>query len=702
MDPSIVALFGGAQATPSAPAAASASPAPAAPSNGMDPSVATLFSKAGAGDSESYSPTGSFLDNLAAGSGAMVADVGLGARELAAKLTGDRDWQSALEQEAAEKRATDAPLLKSWGGWLGHTGTALLPAAIPGVGSVAGAAALGAGMGALTPTTAGESTLANTVLSGALGAGSGFVGNRLGSWLATRAGAAARVLTPAQQEAAAGGADLGMKLTPGQSAGSRSLQQLEAKLSSQPWTSAPFTRVASANQSALDKAAARAVGEDTETLDSTALARASDRLSDTFENIRSSARPVSVDPQQTAGALNAVDDRFRGLLPGDMSIRDNSLVSQLDRMVSGTAPKADAVPSFLKDFENANPANPAEPTERLVNGNVRVELTGDPVNPGTVHVASIQALKPGMGDGTQALNSLTQLADRHGVTLTLDAQPLDSTVSPAKLADWYRQRGFNPAATDATPALMERAPAGSQVTAQQLGQLSSKLGQAAFKQMTGASGDRDLGRALYAVKDHVDGLVQSALSPAEAADYAAARTQYRNLMLLTSRANIVNPSTGHVSGTALAGKLQQADRQGFLFGRNQTPMYQAARFAQAFKPIVGDSGTATRSGGHGVASGLALGGLGALMEGPHGLALAAVPMAARALAGLGSRAYLTRPGAALARGVTALPGMVSRGSAATSRFAAPGVRWLVPRAAATLPVPTQSVAPWMQQQAVGQ
>ncbi len=32
-----------------------------------------------------------------------------------------------------------------------------------------------------------------------------------------------------------------------------------------------------------------------------------------------------------------------------------------------------------------------------------------------------------------------------------------------------------------------------------------------------------------------------------------------------------------------------------MFGENQTPMYEAARFAQAFRPIVGDSGTATRT-----------------------------------------------------------------------------------------------------------
>jgi hypothetical protein len=44
----------------------------------------------------------------------------------------------------------------------------------------------------------------------------------------------------------------------------------------------------------------------------------------------------------------------------------------------------------------------------------------------------------------------------------------------------------------------------------------------------------------------------------------------------------------------LANLLQQKDKAGFLFGRNTSDMYNASRFAQAFRPLVGDSGTATR------------------------------------------------------------------------------------------------------------
>jgi hypothetical protein len=342
-------------------------------------------------------------------------------------------------------------------------------------------------------------------------------------------------LTDAQQGAAAGGRAIGMKLTPGQASGSKALQQLEARMESSPWTSTPFNALKSGNQGALNHAAAQSIGEDGSTVDSTVLARANDRLGNTFESVRSPNHTIMFDPAGTQTALDGIDQEFSGLLPGDMPIRSNALVGQLDRLAS------------------------------------------------------------------------------QGHT-----------------------------------------------TAQQLGQLSSKLGKAAFKQMTSPAGDRDLGQALYRVKDHADDVLESSLTGDERAEYAAARGQYRNLMTLTSRSTILNPSTGNVSGAALASKLQQADKSGFLFGGNQSPLYQGARFAQAFKPIVGDSGTATRSGGH---AGLWSAGLlaDAMARGApltHAIGEAAIPFALRAGSNLGARAYLTRPGAALARG--AMAGIPSR------------------------------------------
>lgn len=136
-------------------------------------------------------------------------------------------------------------------------------------------------------------------------------------------------------------------------------------------------------------------------------------------------------------------------------------------------------------------------------------------------------------------------------------------------------------------------------TGEQLGSLSSKLGKAAVKQMTSPSGDRDLGRALYQVKDGVDDLVDQGLSPEQSAIYSQARGQYRALMQLTSRAGNLNSTTGDVNGANMASYLQRADKSGYLFNQNQSPAYAATRFAQAFKPSVSNSGTATRQLGFG-------------------------------------------------------------------------------------------------------
>lgn len=134
-----------------------------------------------------------------------------------------------------------------------------------------------------------------------------------------------------------------------------------------------------------------------------------------------------------------------------------------------------------------------------------------------------------------------------------------------------------------------------EATGKQLQSMTSKLGKVAYKEMTSPSGDRDLGQGLYQMKDYVDDLLEQGMDGARLAKFKLARKQYRNLMLLTSRVGILNPSTGNVNGRALAGLLQQKDKLGFLRGKNQSGMYDAARFAQAFQPIVGDSGTATRA-----------------------------------------------------------------------------------------------------------
>lgn len=147
------------------------------------------------------------------------------------------------------------------------------------------------------------------------------------------------------------------------------------------------------------------------------------------------------------------------------------------------------------------------------------------------------------------------------------------------------------------PIVKEMEATLSQGTAngKQLGAWSSKLGKRAHKELSSPGGDRYLGEALYRVKDHVDDVLGQGMSKAEAAAYADTRKQYRAFKQLTARVGNVNPNTGNVNPDALANYLQQTDKNGYLLGKNPSPHYNAVRYAQAFKPIVGDSGTATRS-----------------------------------------------------------------------------------------------------------
>lgn len=255
------------------------------------------------------------------------------------------------------------------------------------------------------------------------------------------------------------------RLTPGQATGNKLLQRLEAKLESQPMTAGPFDRIKDSNAREINRAAARAIGETADNLNSEVLDRAVTRLGGVFDDARD-ATQRTIDAQQFTERMRAVGDEFEAIGP---QLWNHPLV------------------------------------ERLV---------------------------------------------RHAES--------------------------------------------GQASGNDLGNLTSKLTREINRQMTSAQGDRELGRALVGVKDYVDDLVAQGLSGDRLRAYENARSQYRNLMLLTSRVGTINPSTGNVNTGALANVLQQKDRAGFLFGRNQSDMYSAARFGQAFKPIVGDSGTATR------------------------------------------------------------------------------------------------------------
>lgn len=274
-------------------------------------------------------------------------------------------------------------------------------------------------------------------------------------------------LTAAQQSILQRGKALGFKTTPAQETGSRSLLQMEARMESSPFTSAPFNAIKQENQKVLNRATAEAIGVKADELSNPVLAQAQRNISSVYQRI-ATPELKKLDTMTMLNNIDLVDNAFEGLTT--QPLKANIFVKQLQDL----------------------------------------------------------AMK-GEASGVQLQN------------------------------------------------------------------LSSKIGKRAKNEMTTAMGDRELGNALFQLKEMVDDALQSGLSQAEQQAFAQARNNYRNLMTIRTSQGVVNPSSGNVSGLNLASALTRKDPNGFVFGSNQTPMYEAARFAQAFKPIVGDSGTATRS-----------------------------------------------------------------------------------------------------------
>lgn len=350
----------------------------------------------------------------------------------------------------AAQKATQIGLggaLGAGGGYLGDKITNLLfgRGAAPAVG---GAGSVGSAQATVSATPTAQVT------------GGGV---NLGS-VAPESGAA---LTAAQKAILERGKAMGFKTTPAQETGSRSLLQMEARMESSPFTSAPFNTIKAENQKVLNRATAQAIGVNSDELSNPVLAQAQRQISDVYKKV---ATPDvrKVDGMTFMNNIDLVDNAFEGLTT--QPLKTNILVKQLQDL----------------------------------------------------------ALK-GEASGVQLQN------------------------------------------------------------------LSSKIGKRAKNEMTTAMGDRELGSALFQLKEMVDDALSAGLSKAEQEAFATARNNYRNLMTIRTASGVVNPSSGNVSGLNLASALTRKDPQGFVFGSNQTPMYEAARFAQAFRPIVGDSGTATRS-----------------------------------------------------------------------------------------------------------
>lgn len=161
---------------------------------------------------------------LAASAGSALTDLWLGAKQRGNELMAGEQAKPGgqwlfnkmgydpravgqeLQQQVSEKRAMDKPLLDAGGGTtgrvLGYAGAAIPSMLIPGAATLGGSMLAGMGMGALDPTTQGESVTKNALAGGAGGAAGYGVAKALGAAgnaLAGRNAAKVAEATPLQQ-----------------------------------------------------------------------------------------------------------------------------------------------------------------------------------------------------------------------------------------------------------------------------------------------------------------------------------------------------------------------------------------------------------------------------------------------------------------------------------------------------------------------
>jgi hypothetical protein len=477
------------------------------------------------------SPTSgmSTFQRTAAGAGKFLADMGRGvpqaaldmftAHPLSLGLKSDPLLVQASERfrtQADEAKARDAPLMQTTAGKIGNIGGGIAFSAplamIPGANTYAGSAALGAGLGAAQPVGTDDSRGLNMAMGGAGGVAGKYAGDRLsglaqvlmlrrqmpaaasqaaanvsvgpsassaqaavqgsaniaarggGSTVGTVGDDVSAGLTAAQRQSSEAGRRLGMRTTPGQATGSRALQQMEAKLESQPMTSGPFNTIKANNARVISREFLRAIGETGDEVTPQVIAQADQRIGNAFEQAAQNNRV-------------AWDDVLESDLAGVVQTANGELQEGEFRVIARQA-------------------------EDLLR----------------------KAADHGGEVGGQAFQNARQALTRLSIG------------GNSSIGYWARQ-----------------------------------------------------------MRDVLDDALIRSVGPDDAARLATARGQYRILATAMNRTGALNTAKGTVQPGILANALAQSDKRGYTMGQNTSGLYDALRFAQANQPIVGDSGTATRS-----------------------------------------------------------------------------------------------------------
>lgn len=261
------------------------------------------------------------------GAGDVFNTVGLNARELWNKASGDIEGLAQVQEdraEAAQRRAAlqaEAPIASRVGGALPALATlplgmgagagAGLTRAVLGTGGQLGRIAESVGLGALTggATDAEGDVLGGGAAGGALGGAGAMAGQMAARVIAGRQAAkAAREaggmgpgqLTGGEQDILAAAQRAGMAVTPGQAVGSKQMRQLEAGMASNPWTARPFVEIDDANKLRLNTLAAKAIGQEADNVGPAVRGEAAEAIGAQFREVGRKMGPVDVKPLKAA------------------------------------------------------------------------------------------------------------------------------------------------------------------------------------------------------------------------------------------------------------------------------------------------------------------------------------------------------------------------------------------------------------------
>jgi hypothetical protein len=235
------------------------------------------------------------------------------------------------DDQIAESRRQDAPLLNTPSGMAGSvlggvaaTAPAML---IPGANTLVGSTAIGAGVGALNPTAEGESRLSNAGVGAVGGAGGYGAGKLLGRAISPVASTA----TPSQARVLSNAEKLGARATPGSATGSTGLRQLEASAESFPFMSGPFSALKQGNQTVLNRSAAKAIGENADSVTGDVLKNAHTRIGAEFAKVE--AIPSIPVGNTVQNKLASIEMKYRGLL--DKPLAQYDIVDDVYRNLGG-------------------------------------------------------------------------------------------------------------------------------------------------------------------------------------------------------------------------------------------------------------------------------------------------------------------------------------------------------------------------------